>query len=454
MHWGPRLVGAVLLILGAAAGGGASARVVGEGGWLFDGGYVRGYVGLRYGQSLYTTRRISPLLRVTENRGNDAYNALVGVDLSRYLGLELALNYLEGDITGGGFGKLGEQTVYTIVPQMRLRYPLRDGRLVPYVVGGVGWGMSEFSDGTFEALNRPDAVVPVGRESALAGTLGAGIEYFLAPNLSLDLEVKYLFFSAETETNRGVAPPEDIPEPPPPVPGAGEPGPRQRLNLDNVVFSAGLRMYFPQSGASGQFRDGHWLTRGEDGKRGYLALRVGHWWLQSDQAFTPGFIASDNEKQQLTSGALGFDWNRHLGAELAVDYYEFEVDAAGGGYKVGEYSVWAFLGQLRARYPLWNDRLIPYLVAGLGGGFTQTNDATTQGHLTRMPSGSDWSLAWAVGAGLDWMIAPNLALEAEAKYVSMRPDVRIGGRSQDPPLGQKGKVDSLLLSLGVRVFFP
>ena len=430
------------------------AAALGSGGWLFDPDYVRSYVGLRYGQSLYADSRISPLLKIADNSGNDAYNAVLGLDLSRYLGLELALNYLEGDITGEGFGKLGEQTVYTIVPQVRLRYPLRDGRLVPYLVGGVGFGISEFSDGTFEAVNRPDAVIPTSRETSTAGTLGTGLEYYLAPNLSLDLEAKYIFFSATTETKRGRVPPQNVPDPPQPVPGVGEPGPRQDLNLDNIVFSAGFRMYFPQAGAADQFQGVRWPSAGEDGKRGYLALRVGGWWLQSGKEFTPGFLASDNEKQQLTSGSLGFSWNRYLGAELAVDYYEFEVNAADGGFKVNEYSVWAFLGQLRARYPLWNDRIVPYAVAGLGAGFTEPNDSTPEGHLTRMPSGQDWSLAWAAGAGVDWMVARNIALEAEAKYLSIHPDVGVEGRFQRPRTRQSGKVDSLLFSVGVRVFFP
>ncbi len=447
------VAGAVVLAAGFCSCA-AAAPLVGSGGWLFDRDYLRGYVGLRYGQSLYADSQISPLVEVADNRGNDAYNALLGLDLSRYLGLEVAVNYLEGDITSDGFGKLGEQTVYTVVPQVRLRYPMWRDRWVPYLVGGVGFGVSEFSDGTFEAMNRPDAIVPKGRETAMAGTLGGGVEYYLAPNLSLDLEAKYIFFSAVTETQRGRKPPQNVPDPPPAVPGAGEPGPKQDLRLDNIVFSAGLRMYFPQGGAPDQFRDVHWRGASEDQRRGYLALRVGGWWLQSGKEFTPGFLASDNEKQQLTSGAVGIDWNRYLGAEFNVDYYEFEVNAADGGFKVNEYSVWAFLGQLRARYPLWGDRLIPYAVVGLGAGFTEPNDATLEGHLTRMPSGQDWSLAWAAGAGLDWMVAPNIALEGEVKYLSIHPDVGVEGRFQQPRIRQKGKVDSLLASVGIRVFFP
>jgi opacity protein-like surface antigen len=272
---------AFTLALGAD---GVAASAMGAGGWLFDREYLRGYVGLRYGQSLYADGRISPLLEVADNRGNDAYNALIGLELSRYLGLELALNYLEGDITSDGFGKLGEQTVYTLVPQIRLRYPLDDGRLEPYLIGGIGIGVSEFSDGTVEAMNRPDAVIPTSRETAMAATLGAGVQYYLAPNLALDLEAKYIFFSADTETKRGRTPPQDVPDPPAPVPGVGEPGPKQTLDLDNVVFSAGFRMYFPQAGAADRFRGVRWPAAGEDDPRGYLALRVGGWWLQSGKA--------------------------------------------------------------------------------------------------------------------------------------------------------------------------
>jgi outer membrane protein W len=59
-----------------------------------------------------------------------------------------------------------------------------------------------------------------------------------------------------------------------------------------------------------------------------------------------------------------------------------------------------------------------------------------------------------VGGGIDWMIARNIALEAEIKYLSLSPDVVVEGRLQDPPSRQAGALDALLVALGLRVFFP
>ncbi len=70
---------------------------------------------------------------------------------------------------------------------------------------------------------------------------------------------------------------------------------------------------------------------------------------------------------------LGANLNRYVGIEVAVDSYELFVEPAGFG-KIGEYSVWSIVPQVRLRYPLLRDRLVPYLLVGGGIGFTQFND--------------------------------------------------------------------------------
>jgi hypothetical protein len=39
-----------------------------------------------------------------------------------------------------GVGSLGEYAVWDVIPHLRLRYPVADGRVVPYALAGVGLG--------------------------------------------------------------------------------------------------------------------------------------------------------------------------------------------------------------------------------------------------------------------------------------------------------------------------
>ena len=45
-----------------------------------------------------------------------------------------------------GLGTIGEYGVFALMPQVRLRYPLFRGRLVPYVIGGAGVAFTDFND--------------------------------------------------------------------------------------------------------------------------------------------------------------------------------------------------------------------------------------------------------------------------------------------------------------------
>ena len=56
--------------------------------------------------------------------------------MNRYLGGELSGDLFERRLKVQGFGSVGEYAVTAIVPQIRVRYPLLDGKLTPYAVAG------------------------------------------------------------------------------------------------------------------------------------------------------------------------------------------------------------------------------------------------------------------------------------------------------------------------------
>jgi opacity protein-like surface antigen len=89
--------------------------------------------------------------------------------------------------------------VVTTIPQVRLRYPLLDGRLIPYAIGGVGLSYAEFND-----RKPPGANLEIDdRSFGVAASGGAGLDVFVAHNIALGFETKYLTSRAHTLTIDG-----------------------------------------------------------------------------------------------------------------------------------------------------------------------------------------------------------------------------------------------------------
>jgi opacity protein-like surface antigen len=118
--------------------------------------------------------------------------------------------------------------------------------------------------------------------------------------------------------------------------------------------------------------------------------------------------------------------------------------------KVSEYDIWSFVPQVRVRYPLMGDRLVPYLTGGVGVGLTQSNDTTPLGASGQIPrfSADDFSVVGSVGAGLEYCVAYNMTVGVEAKYLFQNPSIKID------EVETKIDLDSVLVSIGMRIFFP
>lgn len=145
--------------------------------------------------------------------------------------------------------------------------------------------------------------------------------------------------------------------------------------------------------------------------RGYFSLRYGLAFF-ADRDIAPGLELSNDPGTELLSASIGFNWGRYLSIELATDYYEGEIEAL-GLEKVGEYTIYGFVPQLRLRYPLFADKLTPYLVGGAGVGFTEFNDQTALGAASTTPqfNGKDTGLIYTIGEALNtsWPTTSPLA---------------------------------------------
>jgi opacity protein-like surface antigen len=151
---------------------------------------------------------------------NLLFGMVLGVDLGRHLSLEVAAEGHEINLRSPGLGTVGELSMYALTPQVRLRYPLLDGRLVPYLVGGVGVGYAEVND-----LKAPSTALNLkGKDFAPIAAVGLGLDWFFADNLSVELQTRYRY-SRDHEI---------------------QVGPRtEKLDLDAVLTTVGLTIHFP-----------------------------------------------------------------------------------------------------------------------------------------------------------------------------------------------------------------
>ena len=357
-----------------------------------DSDRVRFYLGLR-GQDT------NPAAGV-----HDAWGLSLGANLGKYWGLELSADTFERHVESGG-RTLGEYGVLALVPQLRLRYPLLGDRLVPYVIGGVGLGLSSFND-----RKPPGFGVSIqDKESSfLVGTVGAGLEYFIADNIAVGVEVKYVLAGDQTLRINGA---------------------RHDQEVQSPLFMAGLRMFLPELRPPA-------ARPGEPPPlRLYLGARFGAAITTDRSGFEtlriepepPAYFSGAN---QLFGAMLGLNFGRHWGVELAAEGYEVRLaDSTLGSLK--EVAVTSIIPHLRWRYPLLDGRLVPFLFGGVGLGYVELNDAKPPSRI-REPEGTSFGVAVAGGTGVEYFMASNISVGLDARYHTSRGHTfQIDGQERD-----------------------
>jgi opacity protein-like surface antigen len=380
-------------------------------GWAADSERVRYYLQLRGEDS-------NPWTGV-----HDHWGLSLGANLNRYWGVELSADTFERRIKSGG-DTLGEYGVVAFGPQVRLRYPLLDDRLVPYVVGGAGVAFTNFNDR--KPRTPPKSRVDIqGTEQALpVGTIGVGIEYFFADNLAAGVEIKYL--AADNTTLR--------------IDGA-----RHSQQVGSLFTTVGLRLLVPEHRPQPPVAPGEPAPR-----RLYFGVRAGAAISVNTDAFSnaeirpepPAYFGVGN---QFFGAALGMDFGRHWGVELAMDGYEVDLAVPGLG-SVSEVAVLHVVPQLRLRYPLLGGRLVPYALGGVGLGYAEQND-TKGARAGRDVQASGFGVAAAGGVGIEYFVASNIAVGLESRYVTSRGHtLRINGGPE-----ASGHYDALTVAFTLRV---
>ena len=350
---------------------------------------------------------------------HDYYGFGLGVNLNRFVGAELSGDHFEIFPTISG-RTIGEYGVFAIMPQVRLRVPLLGDRLVPYAIAGAGIAMTDFND-----RKRPVFGVEVKHDSTTpVGTVGAGIEYFIADNIAVGLEFKYLFAGEQTLRVAGAS---------------------HRVNASTPLTSFSLRVFYPELHPAPAEAWGEPAPA-----RLYAGFRLGVV-VPTDTDLGAGLearplpYAIGGSLNEFYGVAVGMDVRRYLGLEIGIEGYETLLGLHGVG-SVGEYAFYSVVPQARLRYPLLDGRLVPYAIGGVGFGHVEFNDRKPHGRGVSINATSN-SYAATLGAGLDYFVTRRVAVGVETKYsYSPAHAVTANGHTED------GTIQGLVVSAGLRVY--
>ncbi len=386
-----------------------------------DSDLMRFYGSLRVGYAFLSNAQ--PVSNVDAVWSQQVTGLSFGVNFNRYFGAELAADSFETDLALRDVGKIGEYGTFTLIPQARVRYPLFDGTLTPYVLAGVGIGHNEFNDRKQQGIGRSIHA----NDTTVVGAFGAGIEYFITRNIAVGVEARYLV-SRDQEIEID--------------------GRSQKANLDALLAAVSMRLLFPELPGSAGTAAPDYRTTG----RFYAGVRLGGGAVINED-IAPGLEAGPVNSALADvlnlsyGGFVGADLTNVLGVEFAVEGYDFEVRVPGLG-SVGEYAIYTYIPQLRFRYPVFEGRVTPYLVTGVGISFGEFKDRKPHGVGLDLQGRGDFALAAVAGVGVEYFVASNIAVGIETKYLYSRDHtMHVSGRDRDLNL------DSMLTSLGVRIYF-
>lgn len=177
--------------------------------------------------------------------------------------------------------------------------------------------------------------------------------------------------------------------------------------------------------------------RAQDGDRTrvYMGVRIGE--------SNPITRAND-----VAGVSLGANFDRYLGFEFSFDAYELFLETSQYG-RAAELGIEGLLPQLRLRYPLLGDRLVPYALLGGGLAIAQINDEKVPTVWASSGSLTSLRAMGAFGGGVEYYVSPNIAAGVEGKYY-------LTGQKTYDASGTRKTIDlnAGVLTFGLRLFYP
>jgi opacity protein-like surface antigen len=330
----------------------------------------------------------------------------VGYNITRSWGVELQFQGGEPDLRSSSHGKIREISIITVVPAARYRWHLLEDRLVPYLTGGVGMSFTDVNEDA-KPFTRADS-----SSSSVVGSISAGFDYFLSPNVAVGLESRYVIHpnqhaevSFQAPSGRVMRFEDDT-------------------NLTSISLLAQLRLYPGQQEAPGVDRTLFLADHGpfDTGDlRFYVAGLFGYDFLFDKNAGGGVKLRDKGGDFNITKGgAVGVNFDANWSFEVQmletpINLRTNEID------KIAEVDNTAILPTLRFRYPFLGGRLVPFITGGLGVAYLIVNDPRVvvevpngRGGATQVRS-PKWDpdsprIVGSVGAGVEYFLNHHLSV--------------------------------------------
>jgi opacity protein-like surface antigen len=274
-----------------------------------------------------------------------------------------------------------------------------------------------------------DGVTPISlsgggsTKARFLGSVGGGLEYFIADDIALGVEGKYMFTGSDSFT-------------------AGET--TTSIDLNTALLTFGMRLFYPELHPEVSS-----YSASRAARRFYVSMRAGGA-LPVHTVVFPGVKATPEQDvfgsnfSLLYAVSMGVHLTPWLDLELSGSNYELDLSFTESP-QTTEYTVFPVLLQPRIHWPVRNARLDPYALAGIGAEIVEVNDKTDP---TTEVHGTGVAVIGALGLGLDYFVTKNIAFGLETKYIFSRGHTL--QLEDGPVLG--GNLDSLVISIGVRAF--
>lgn len=126
------------------------------------------------------------------------------------------------------------------------------------------------------------------------------------------------------------------------------------------------------------------------------------------------------EKGMSFGGTLGLQLLKYFAIEVRIPYFQSDIAESFGGLSSGQLRNLTFMLSVQARYPL-SDKFVPYLA---GGGDYHWNKFNLNDTIKNtwndlgftIEEKVDHSFGFHVGAGIDYFLWRNIALNADVRY--------------------------------------
>jgi outer membrane protein W len=356
-----------------------------------------------------------------ENWGQrDGWGLSLGANLNYHFGIEVAFDTFQQTVSVPQLGAISEVAIQHLTPEFRFRYPLGDGRWVPYFIAGPGVTFLTINDSKPPAWGHDIK----GNATKFSAVVGLGLEYFVADNVTFSIEGKYEWVQNDPIYVDGV---------------------RHDKDFSAPLLMFGIRAYFRE------VRHHPLISQQESVARIYGGFRYGTSILLDQRLnktlrMEPVVNALGGIGNQAGSVLIGGQISQNFSLELSGNYNEYTLTSDTLG-RLGKYANYTILPSARWHWLLLDGKLAPFVSAGLGLTYGEFAHAKSDSEDLTI-HGKGFYPAAKIGTGAEYFIARNLSFSAETYYfTSWEHKIQINGVETGP-----GSYSALELLLGMRFY--